>query len=127
MRAISRRLFELEKILAPAVESETGWCEMAGVRDELLRLAAQHGTTAAARLETELDAIGPFGLWLETVRIYLRDHGFVQGKSESFAGTVARALGIDMRGLRVCMEQGGLSTALLERFGQPGTATDKTR
>jgi hypothetical protein len=124
MKSISRRLFKLEKMLAPAVESETGWGEMARVRDELLLLARQNGTRPVAQLEQELDAIGPTGLWLETVRIYLREHGFAQGTSESLAVTVARALGIDMLGLKVCIEQGRLGAALLERFEQPGTATD---
>ena len=127
MRAISRRLFKLEKLLAPAVESDTGWGEMARVRDELLLLAAHDGAAAVDQRKAELDALGPVGLWLETVRIYLRERGFEQSTSESFAGTVARALGIDMSGLRVCIEEGGIGSALLERFGQPGTATDMTR
>jgi hypothetical protein len=59
-----------------------------------------------------------------TVRIYLREHGFVPGKSERFAETVARALPTEMRGLRVCIERGGIGVALLERFELPGTATD---
>ena len=123
MRTISRRLLALERVLTPAIASETGWGEMARVRDELLLLAKQNDTSQVAQLEEELDAIGPVGLWLETVRVYLAGHEFVQSKSESFASTVARALGTDIRGLRVCVEQGGLGAALLDRF-EPGTATD---
>ena len=126
MRTISRRLSKLEKVFAPAIESETTWGNMARVRDKLLRLAGQRGTAAAAQLKVELDAMGPTGLWREAVRSHLADHGFVQDPSESLAETTARALGIDSLELRAYMEQGRLGAALLARFRQPGIATDNT-
>ena len=126
MRAINRRLQKLEKVFAPAIESETVWGNMAGLRDELLRGAEERGRPVVAQLTQELDALGPIGLWRETARSYLSDHGFVQAQSESFAETMSRALGIGCLELRVCMAEGRLGTALLDRFGQPGIATDNT-
>ena len=78
------------------------------------------------QLRKELEAIGPTGLWLEAVRGYLRDHGFVQDPSESLAETTARALGIEVRGLRVCMEQSRLGAALLDRFAETTFVRFKT-
>jgi hypothetical protein len=124
MKLISRRLEKLEKIFAPRVERES-WGEMAKFRDQLLHLAEQRGTTPVAQLKEELDAMGPTGLWCETVRSYLGEHGFVQDPSESLAETTARALGIDGTEPRICMEQGRVGAALLDRFKQPGIATDK--
>jgi len=116
MKPISRRLEKLEKIFAPRVERESGWGEMAKFRDQLVRLAAQRGTPPVAQLKEELDAMGATGLWCEVVRSYLGDHGFVQDQWESLAETTARALGIDSSELRVCMAQGRLGGALLDRF-----------
>jgi len=116
MKPISRRLEKLEKIFAPLAARESNWGEIAKFRDELLRLAEQRGTRPVAQLKEELDAMGPTGLWCEAVRSYLRDHGFAQEPSESLAETTARALGIDSSELGVCMAQGRLGAALLDRF-----------
>ena len=89
---------------------------MAKFRDQLLRLAEQRGTPDISQLKNELDAMGPTGLWFETVRSYLGDHGFVQDPWESLAETTARALGIDSSELRACMAQGQLGATLLDRF-----------
>jgi len=64
----------------------------------------------------ELERLGPAGLWLETARGYLRDHGFVQGGNESLAQTMARALGISTHELRVFIAEGRIGLALLERL-----------
>jgi hypothetical protein len=71
-----------------------------------------------------LEQVGPLGLWLETARGYLSDHGFVQTGNESFAETMARALGICTHDLRVCIAQGRIGSALLERFTEPENTTD---
>jgi hypothetical protein len=68
-----------------------------------------------------LDALGPHGLWLEVVRGYLKDHGFVQTKDESLAETMARALAIGTDELRLCIAHGRIGSALLERFGKVNT------
>jgi hypothetical protein len=47
----------------------------------------------------------------------LAEHGFVQTANESFAETVARSLDIGTDELRVCIAQGRIGSALLERFG----------
>ncbi len=91
---------------------------MAGARDEMLRVAALHGEPNAAEAKRHLDALGPHGLWLEVVRGHLKDHGFVQTKDESLAETMARALAIGTDELRVCIAQGQIASALLERFGE---------
>jgi len=120
MKPISRRLEKLEKIFTPVVERNDVWGEMAKFRDQLVRLAEQRGTPDISQLREELDAMGPTGLWFETVRSYLGENGFVQDPSESLAETTARALRIDSSELRICMEQGRLGGALLDRFRQPG-------
>src|SRR5258706_394589 len=104
MKTIKRRVYKVKKEYGPRVKGEAAWGAMTKFRDQLLRLAEQRGTAPIAQLKEELDAMGPIGLWFETVRSYLCDHGFVQGPSESLAETTARALGIDSFELRVCME-----------------------
>jgi len=123
MRAISRRLTKLEKVFAPVPTSEDAWGKMAEFRDELLRQAEQRGEPVA-ELREELDQLGPVGLWRENVRRYLSDHGFVQSGGESFAETMARALGIRTHELRVCIGENRIGTALLERFREPENTTD---
>ena len=118
MRVISRRLKNLEKIFAPMVESEDRWGGIAYFRDELLAQAEQQGTTSVAEVEAELERIGPLGLWRETARGYLSDHGLVQSQTECFAATMARALGITTDDLRVCIAENRIGTALLERFSR---------
>jgi hypothetical protein len=71
-----------------------------------------------------LEQLGPYGLWLEAARGYLCDHGFIQSRSESFAETMARALGINTDELRVCIAEGRIGSALLERFREPENTTD---
>jgi hypothetical protein len=92
---------------------------MAEFRDEILRQAAQRGEPSVAELREELEQLGPSGLWRETARGYLSDHGFVQSGNESLAATMARALGIDTDELRVCIAEGRIGSALLERFRKP--------
>jgi ParB-like chromosome segregation protein Spo0J len=66
------------------------------------------------------------GLWCETVRSFLADHGFVQTREESFAETMARSLNIGTDELRVRIAQGQVGCALLQRFEERGIATDNT-
>jgi hypothetical protein len=127
MKAISRRLEKLEKVFAPVAESEDRWGTMAAFRDDLLRQAQQRGEPSVAELAEELEHLGPLGLWRETARGYLSDHGFVQGGNESFAATMARALGISIDELRVCIAEGRVGAALLDRFREPRTAADNVR
>jgi hypothetical protein len=124
MRAISRRLAKLETVFAPAPASEDMWGSMAEFRDELLRRAEERGEPSVAELREELERVGPLGLWRETTRLYLSDHGFVQSEKESFAETMARALGINTDELRVCIVENRIGTALLERFRESENTTD---
>ena len=101
MRAISRRLTQLEKAFAPRVREDDGWGTMARFRDELLAQTEQQGATSIAEVGAELERIGPSALWLEAARCYLRDHGFGQSGNESLGQTMARALGISTHELRV--------------------------
>src|SRR5437588_6581009 len=103
MRATSRRLEQLEKVFARVARSEDTWGRMAEFRDELLRLVAQRGEPSVAELAEELEQLGSLGLWREAARGYLSDHGFVQSRSEGFAKTMARALGISTHELRNCI------------------------
>src|SRR3984893_8268159 len=89
MKAISRRLAKLEEVFAPVAESEDTWASMAEIRDDLLRQAEQRGEPSVAALREELEQLGPLGLWRETARGYLSDHGFVQSETECFAATMA--------------------------------------
>src|SRR5580704_9386467 len=124
MRAISRRLAKLETIFAPVAESEDTWGSMAEFRDDLLRQAEQRGEPSVADLREELEQLGPLGLWRETARGYLSDHGFVQSEKESFAETMARALGINKDELRSCIAENRIGAALLQRFTGAENATD---
>ena len=124
MKAIGRRLKNLEKIFAPVVESEDRWGSMAEFRDKLLQLAEERDALSVAAFTEELEQLGPLGLWRETTRRYLSDHGFVQSEKESFAETMARALGINTDELRVCIAENRIGTALRERFREPENTTD---
>src|SRR5260370_26585132 len=126
MRALSRRLEKLEKVLARVAKSEDTWGSMAEFRDRLLQLAEQRDAPSIAALREELERIGPSGLWFETARGYLCDHGFVQSGNESLAQTMARALGISTHDLRICIADGRIGSALLERFRGPRIAADNT-
>lgn len=122
-RTICSRLQKLEKTLVPAVAGAK-WGNLADVRDKILRLAGHRGPAAVAELKIELDAMGPAGLWIETVRLHLQEHGFVQGSNESLADTTARALGISNQELTAHLMHGTIGKALLERFAGSGIATD---
>ena len=126
MRTILRRLQKLEKAFVPAAAVGTEWGSLAGLRYKLLDLAKHRGEVAIAQLRTELDELGPAGLWRETVRYHLREHGFVERDNDSFAETVALALGISTRDLRVLLAQNEIGRALLDRFMEPRIATDNT-
>jgi hypothetical protein len=119
MKTIHRRLRALEKTLLPAVAVGDGWGGFAEIRDNLIQRAESEGPAAVAQLRTELDQLGPTGLWRETVRHHLQEHGFVQQSNESFAETMARALGIGIRELKAHFMQGSIGKALLERFAGP--------
>jgi hypothetical protein len=58
------------------------------------------------------------------VRGFLKDHGFIQSGGESFAETIARALGISSHELATWIAQGGIGVALVDRFSGPGVAPD---
>jgi hypothetical protein len=126
MKAISKRLQRLETLFAPRSAKEDDWGGMAGVRDEMLRVAARLGEPRSSEIRTELDALGPAGLWCEAVRSFLADHGFVQAREESFAETMARSLNIGTDVLRVRIAHGQIGSALLQRFEERGIATDNT-
>ena len=126
MKIISKRLLKLERVLAhPA--TDVGWGGMAHTRDEVLHLAAATWSeSSVAELKRQLDELGPDGLWLEGVRSYLRDHGFVQSSDESLAETTARALGITTPEPAACIAQGRTGSVLLNRFREPGETADNT-
>ncbi len=100
---------------------------MAVVRDEMLRIAARLEDPRCSEIRTELDSLGPAGLWCEAVRSILADHAFVRTDDESFAETVARSLDIGTDELRVCIAQGQIGSALLDRFREPRETTDNVR
>jgi len=127
MRKIVNRLEKLEKVFARVAASATIWGSMAKFRDRLLQLAEHRDASSVAALREELERLGPAGLWLETARGYLRDHGFVQSGNESLAQTMARALGISTHELRICIADGRIGSALLDRFREPLIAADNTR
>ena len=118
---------KLEKIFTPVPKIEDRWGSMAGFRNDLLRQAEQRGEPPVGELTEQLEQLGPAGLWRETARGYLCDHGFVQSEQESFAETMARALGINTDELRVCIAENRIGSALLERFRELLIAADNTR
>jgi hypothetical protein len=124
MRKIVNRLEKLEMIFARVAASVTLWGGMAKFRDRLLLLAEQRDALSVAALREELDRLGPAGLWRETARGYLCEHGFVQSGNESLAQTMARALGISTHELRNCIAENRVGAALLERFREPENTTD---
>lgn len=127
MTTITKRLERLERAFAPALALEdVGWGGMAHARDTILHLAGERGHPCVAEMRMHLDALGPHGLWMEAVRGYLMDHGFVQTGSESFAETIARALSISTHELAAWIGQGRIGAALIERFSEPRVASDNT-
>ncbi len=127
MRTTKRRLLKLEQSFAPPATIADTWGSMARARDAVLRQAELVGESRLAEVTKELDELGPLGLWQELVRSLLLVHGFVQRSDESFAATVARALGISIYDLREYIAQGRIGTALFDRFGEPGIATDSEK
>jgi hypothetical protein len=99
---------------------------MALVHDELLRHAEERGESVS-ELKQEIEAMGPLRMWMKVARGILKDHGLEQQPSESFAQTVARALGIDTDELRVYMAQGNLGSALANWLTTTEAATDNAR
>jgi hypothetical protein len=126
MRKIVNRLEKLEKVFARVAASATIWGSMAKFRDSLLQLAEKKDPQSVAELRVELERLGPGGLWRETARGYLRDHGFVQSGNESLAQTMARALGISTHELRNCIAENRVGAALLEKFREARIAADNT-
>jgi len=124
MRKIVNRLEQLEQVFARVAASATIWGSMAAVRDRLLQIAEERDPPSLATLREELERLGPAGLWLETARGYLCDHEFVQSGNESLAQTMARALGISTHELRICIAEGRIGSALLERFRGAENTTD---
>ena len=108
-------------------DKEDDWGGLACVRDKMLRVAARFGEPRCSEVKTELDALGPAGLWCEADRGLLGEHGFVQTANESFAETVTRSLDIGTDKLRVCIAQGQIGSSLLEKFGGAGIATDNEK
>ena len=116
MRTLNRRLLKLETALARLVPQTPDWGGMARMRDSLLKNAEKQSAEAAAELRTELDSIGPLGLWTELVRSLLKDRGFVQTATESFAETLQRFLGIDGEELRSQMTDGSFKDTVCKRL-----------
>ena len=115
-------LWPWRRILLPSLISDN-W-EAAAHGSELLRQAEQRGEPPVAELREELEQLGLLGLWRETARGYLSDHGFVKTRNESLAQAMARALGIDTDELRLSIAENRIGTALLERFTKPENTTD---
>ena len=116
MKTISRRLQKLERSFAYLARGGDEWGALARFRDETIGCAEQLGAACGAEIRAELDELGPAGLWRETARSLLADCGFDQSAEESFAETMARALGIDTDQLRILIAQGQIASVLLERF-----------
>ena len=125
MRKIVNRLEKLENVFARVAASATIWGGMAKFRDRLLQLAEHSDASSVAALREELERLGPAGLWLETARCYLGDHGFVQSGNESFAQTMARTRDQHAQ-LRICIADGRIGQALVDRLRDPVIATDNT-
>jgi hypothetical protein len=70
--------------------------------------------------------LGPAGLLCEAVWGLPADHCFVQTGHESFTEKVARSLDMGTDELRLCIAQRQIGSALLDRFGGSGIATDNT-
>ena len=118
MKTIRKRLQKLERSLAPGSSDNDNWSSMACIRDEILLSAKRLGIPRVTEIAEELNALGPTGLWRETLRACLEDRGFVQTQEESFAETIARALAIEIDELRFCIANGQVAAALLHRFGE---------
>jgi hypothetical protein len=112
VKPIAKRIRTLEStLIRPAAVDR--WGKMAGVRDDLIRRAAP---VCHAEVRTELEDLGPTGLWIEMARQFVADHGFIRAERESLAETTARALDIEIEELIVLISQGRIARAFLARF-----------
>jgi hypothetical protein len=118
MKTIDHRLQKLERSLALRVGNGDDWGSLASVRDEIVCHAERLSDSYGAAIRVELDTLGPAGLWCETTRTILADHGFAQSGDESFAETMARVLDIGTDQLRILIAQGQIASALLESLGE---------
>ncbi len=84
MKTISKRLQKLERVLAASVSEDAGWGSTAPARDQILYLARARGEPFVTEMTRQLDELGPDCLWLEAVRGFLKDHGFVQTGGREF-------------------------------------------
>src|SRR5260370_36033106 len=121
MGAISKRLANVEKVFAPATESEDRGGSMAEFRDELLAHAEQHGATSVAEVGAELEQLGPLGLWREAARGYLSGHRVLQTRNQSPAATKGRAVGISTPEVSGCISRRRIESAMLETVMGPWT------
>jgi hypothetical protein len=125
MNTIRKRLEKLEKSVPPVVDPDAAWGELAALRDHYLRDQAQeHGEPYTADLKKQLMEGGPVRFRIEIIGAYLRLHGIEQGPNESFAQTMARALGIGTAELGVRMRDGTFGRDLWNKFGDVNAATD---
>jgi hypothetical protein len=67
---------------------------------------------------------GPLRFRMEIIGAYLRLRGIEQGSNESFAQTMARALGIGTPELGVRMRDGTFGKDLWNKYEDVNTATD---
>jgi hypothetical protein len=113
VRHIGNKIRKLESILIRQPVHDR-WGTMAALRENLI-----HQTPPSRRdsLRLELEALGPVGLWCETARRFLADHGFVQSQHESLAETMARALEIGIEELRALIAQGQIGRAITTKLG----------
>jgi hypothetical protein len=124
MNTITRRLLKLEQAFAPPASIADVWGSLASTRHAILGIAESTRQSSLAEVRTELDELGPIGLWQELVRKLLADRGLFQRSDESFAQTVARALKIDIDELVECIDQGRIGKAVADLFNEPCAGTD---
>ena len=125
---IRKRLEKLERSIPPIVDPDAAWGELAAVRDDYLKDQAQeHGEAYAADLKKQLQEDGPVRFHIEIIEGYLKLHGIEPGPNESFAMTVARALGIGTSELGVRMQEGTVGRDLWHKFGDVNNAADNEK
>jgi hypothetical protein len=118
LSTIRKRLEKLEKLVPPIVNKDAHWGKLAALRDDFLRdQAKEHGDAYAADLKKEWEEKGPLAFRIEMIRAYLKLHGIDQGPNESFAQTIARALGIGTSELSVRIRDGTFGRDLWNKFG----------
>jgi hypothetical protein len=62
MKTLEKRLRRLERSFAVRIAESDDWGGWASIRDEMLRQAERLGESRS-EIRTELDALGPTGLW----------------------------------------------------------------